>query len=464
MLSLLSRRAPAALHNSRSLVSSALLSRTWENKTVADLKDEARKRGLPIKGTKATLITRIQEHEQRSAAEAVAPANPPAQTRNVSTTTGSSTPSAPPAAYPRQYLDIKIPELNTPIPEAPVQIPFAPDNWESYRVKAQAEAAASLGEPETPKIVVVAGSSTHTLGGPTHNLETAVDVAPIGVAESTPSSPEAKGLRGILEDVADDLGLPRNLQLNPQRAFRETLATEPTTAPGKGQTQSRELDHEEKLGAWAIVGTFITAWVLGGALAKESAFAKPSDKPAKAEAKQEPKATCGGKQQSAGHACTRTLISGLAQPPPTALLGRRAQPRRPPDAISNLRPILYDDPVPLSSEELRHPYSLSEFRGDPGEYQWKLQRQQLDAWNHAFWTDSNARFERAKAAVLSSLPETASANARELALADFYKQWVLQETTRQENYTREWRQRSFEEIKLAARVHYHKLVARMFGS
>ncbi|KAA1471120.1 hypothetical protein DENSPDRAFT_837048 [Dentipellis sp. KUC8613] len=136
----------------------------------------------------------------------------------------------------------------------------------------------------------------------------------------------------------------------------------------------------------------------------------------------------------------------------------------PPDAISNLRPILYDDPVPLSSEELRHPYSLSEFRGDPAEYQWKLQRQQLDAWNHAFWTDSNARFERAKAAVLSSLPESASADARELALADFYKQWVLQETTRQENYTREWRQRSFEEIKLAARVHYQKLVARMFGS
>ncbi|KAA1471119.1 hypothetical protein DENSPDRAFT_837047 [Dentipellis sp. KUC8613] len=292
MLSLLlSRRAPAAFHASRSLVSSALLSRTWENKTVADLKDEARKRGLPVKGTKATLITRIQEHEQRSAAEAVAPANPPAQIRKASTTTVSSTHSTPPpSAYPRQYLDIKIPELNTPIPEAPVQIPFVPDNWESYRVQAQAEAAASTGEPETPKIVVVAGSSTHALGGPTHNLETAVDVAPLGAAESTPSSPEAKGLRGLLNDVADDLGLPRNIQLNPQRAFRETLATEPTTAPGKGQTQSRELDHEEKLGAWAIAGILITTWVLGGALAKESAFAKPSDKPVKAEAKQEPKA------------------------------------------------------------------------------------------------------------------------------------------------------------------------------
>ncbi|TFY78342.1 hypothetical protein EWM64_g5666 [Hericium alpestre] len=136
----------------------------------------------------------------------------------------------------------------------------------------------------------------------------------------------------------------------------------------------------------------------------------------------------------------------------------------PPDPISNLRPILYDDPLPPHAEDLRHPYSLSEFRGgDTVEYQWKLQRQQLDAWNHAFWTNSNTRFEAAKDAVLSSIPETATPDARERALADFYKHWVIQESSRQEAYNREWRRRSFEEIKLAARVHYEKFTARFFG-
>ena len=51
--------------------------------------------------------------------------------------------------------------------------------------------------------------------------------------------------------------------------------------------------------------------------------------------------------------------------------------------------MLYDDPVPVTSERLRHPYSLNEFRdnSDTLEYQWKLQRQQLDAFNDSFWRD-----------------------------------------------------------------------------
>jgi hypothetical protein len=61
----------------------------------------------------------------------------------------------------------------------------------------------------------------------------------------------------------------------------------------------------------------------------------------------------------------------------------------PPDPISNIRPILYDDPAPVTSEPLRHPYSLNEFGDDSDtlEYQWKLQRQQLDAFNDNFWRD-----------------------------------------------------------------------------
>lgn len=59
----------------------------------------------------------------------------------------------------------------------------------------------------------------------------------------------------------------------------------------------------------------------------------------------------------------------------------------PPDPVSHLRPVIYDDAPPLPPSEVRHPYSLREFKGDVREYQWKIQRQELDAYNQAFWTD-----------------------------------------------------------------------------
>lgn len=58
----------------------------------------------------------------------------------------------------------------------------------------------------------------------------------------------------------------------------------------------------------------------------------------------------------------------------------------PPDPVSHLRPVVYDD-APLPPSDVRHPYSLREFTGDTREYQWKIQRQQLDAYNQEFWTD-----------------------------------------------------------------------------
>ena len=53
----------------------------------------------------------------------------------------------------------------------------------------------------------------------------------------------------------------------------------------------------------------------------------------------------------------------------------------PPDPVSHLRPIIYDD-APPPPAQVRHPYSLREFTGDTREYQWKMQRQELDALNH----------------------------------------------------------------------------------
>ncbi|KAH9079552.1 hypothetical protein EDB83DRAFT_2503988 [Lactarius deliciosus] len=112
----------------------------------------------------------------------------------------------------------------------------------------------------------------------------------------------------------------------------------------------------------------------------------------------------------------------------------------PPDPISNIRPILYDDPV-----------------------SWKLQRQQLDAFNDNFWRDSNTRFEVAKAAALSGLPPHSTTQQREERLGKFYRNWVLQEATRQLEYNAEWRRRSMEEIVLALRVSYHGLKARFMS-
>jgi len=135
----------------------------------------------------------------------------------------------------------------------------------------------------------------------------------------------------------------------------------------------------------------------------------------------------------------------------------------PPDPISNIRPILYDDPAPVTSESLLHPYSLNEFGEDSDtlEYQWKLQRQELDAFNDAFWRDSNTRFEMAKAAAMRDLPPRATAQQQsEERLGKFYRNWVLQEATRQREYDAEWRRRSMEEITLSLRVSYHRLKAR----
>ena len=60
----------------------------------------------------------------------------------------------------------------------------------------------------------------------------------------------------------------------------------------------------------------------------------------------------------------------------------------PPDPVSHLRPVIYDDAPPArNAANVRHPYSLREFTGDTREYQWKMQRQELDAFNQAFWLD-----------------------------------------------------------------------------
>jgi hypothetical protein len=55
----------------------------------------------------------------------------------------------------------------------------------------------------------------------------------------------------------------------------------------------------------------------------------------------------------------------------------------PSNSVSNLRPVLS---TPLRNH---HPYSLEEFQGDARDanLHLKLQKQQLDSFNHDFWVD-----------------------------------------------------------------------------
>ncbi|KAI0079885.1 hypothetical protein K474DRAFT_1705145 [Panus rudis PR-1116 ss-1] len=135
----------------------------------------------------------------------------------------------------------------------------------------------------------------------------------------------------------------------------------------------------------------------------------------------------------------------------------------PPDPVSNIRPVIYDD-APATPSDARHPYSLREFTGDTREYHWKMHRQQLDAFNHTFWADSNTRFEAAKQAVLDSLPESSTPEDREVALSDFYSKWLRQEGHRQRAYSMELRKRTWTDIVLGAKVSYQKFWSRITGA
>ncbi len=66
----------------------------------------------------------------------------------------------------------------------------------------------------------------------------------------------------------------------------------------------------------------------------------------------------------------------------------------PPNPISHIRPIIYDDvPPPPPPSRLQHPYSLAEFDPAPPagstvhDIQWRLQRHEIDKLDESFWHD-----------------------------------------------------------------------------
>jgi len=246
----------------RNFVSTVLLSKTYENKSVAELRELARSKGLPISGSKATLITRIQQKEEKNALDAIAPesvapkqAQP--QTRDLSTsaparaTVASSTPST-------SSFDVRLPDLSEPTPESPVQIPFVPDFWDSSKVKAEERASQPI-VPETPKIVITAGAATHAVG-PTYNLTETNDsiFLPTELPSSSTSSSASKKPTGILGDIVDDLGIP------PEVFAAKSDAPAQEQFPAFEKTYSRPLEADEKTGAYALLGILFGSWLVAG--------------------------------------------------------------------------------------------------------------------------------------------------------------------------------------------------------
>ncbi|KAF8580878.1 hypothetical protein K439DRAFT_265203 [Ramaria rubella] len=141
----------------------------------------------------------------------------------------------------------------------------------------------------------------------------------------------------------------------------------------------------------------------------------------------------------------------------------RVRPRElvgPPDPVSNIRPILFEGQAPSQGNQ-RHPYSLTEFGArdeDNIDLQWRFEREQLNAFNHAFWRDSNTRFMIGKQYVIQQFQGREDAHTvkdKEKALSEFYSRWSIQETTRQAKYTAEWNRRNRIVIRLTMRRQLH---------
>ncbi|KAJ3934930.1 MAG: hypothetical protein NXY57DRAFT_593344 [Lentinula lateritia] len=191
----------------RGFVSAVLLSKSWEKLPASDLKKEARSRGLSPSGNKASLISRIQEHEKSLSSVAVASAsnvNTPPEIPSVDAIKEGETPGIPlasqSAAPTPYYLNVVLPDAAYEEPELAVSIPYTFDFLASSTT-----AVESPPEQDLPKMVVIGGEETYGGASPTHHL---FDELMVSDSEELTPSTVSRGKGGILDDLAEDMGLP----------------------------------------------------------------------------------------------------------------------------------------------------------------------------------------------------------------------------------------------------------------
>jgi len=293
MLRNIARSQTRILHASRrSFVSTVLLTRSWEHESVAVLRTEAKNRGLSSKGNKATLITRLQNHDSSQHKTLDTPpvvlpkVQQVQQIRFASTSTevpgipSSSEPTEIPPSYPRMFLDVKIPSTDTPIPEPEVQIPFLPDLWDSSKVNAESAPVDPL-DVSVPSLIVVAGDASR-ISGTSHKLDTLA--APVS-SEQSPSQ-VSRSDTSIFQDVAEDMFLPRSFKPPAGLSLAE-IPSDMIKVTGTSTSQqidhSRNLDREEKNGVWALLGLLVGSWLAAGYFKSPSAFAEKAEEHATVE-------------------------------------------------------------------------------------------------------------------------------------------------------------------------------------
>jgi len=233
-----------------------LLSKTWDNETVADIKEELKKRGLSLTGNKATLVTRITESERRNERNQSTPSTTQVPIRHASAGSTPGRPTITTRSVPNDFLTTRLPDLSQPLEDSPVQIPFAPDHWESESSKAKPDLEPA--EPSLPKVLTVTLPTTLVGGGPSHNVYQMSD-DPSPSPGNNETSLRSSG--GFLTDVMNDLGLPSSIKTPTVHwQFSET----PASSKNSTKTYSRDLDSNEVWGVWALLGLFAGSWVLGG--------------------------------------------------------------------------------------------------------------------------------------------------------------------------------------------------------
>ncbi|KAI0636926.1 hypothetical protein C8Q77DRAFT_1095173 [Trametes polyzona] len=263
---------PAVAHrNARSFVSTVLLTKAWENETVNELRKEARKRGLPAGGNKATLITRLRDDDKKKALSSE-PVSVAPQVRHASTVVDTPTevpgvPSSAEPVHPKYNLDIKLPNVSEPEPQDPTPIPFLPDFWDSSKVK-KADAPQEPGPSSKPKVITVAGDITHHGGGPSHNL-----YSPSPSSSSSPQKAPTSVLGQLAASMAEDLSLPTSFQRPAPTEAQYDVAQKTETSGGQDKSYSRTLDKDEKAGVWVLLGLFAGSWLAAGYFAPVSEWA-----------------------------------------------------------------------------------------------------------------------------------------------------------------------------------------------
>ncbi|CCM02413.1 uncharacterized protein FIBRA_04511 [Fibroporia radiculosa] len=263
---------PSTKFQSRSFVSTVLLTKAWETESVSELRKEAKSRGLSQQGNKATLITRLRKDDEQKAISPAPPVSP--QVRHASTTEvpGIPTTEVPPPlpkTYPKEFLDVKMPTASEPDQEPRIQIPFLPDLWDSSRIKAESIPTSAQPDNSTPKMVAVAGSATHHGGGPTYSLSN------FESEDSTTTNASEAGPSGFWRDLAEDLNIPTSLKLPSAAQVQAKFdAAEKTESLSGQKTYSRTLDGDEVRGLWALFGLFAGSWLAAGYFKTPSAFAE----------------------------------------------------------------------------------------------------------------------------------------------------------------------------------------------